>query len=113
METEQSGDQETLFRTVDVLDELAEETGKTIAQVALNWVLQRPTVSSIIFGARDERQLVENFGSVGWNLTSDQVARLDAASAVTPIYPYWHQAQHSRERNPFPTDVRSPSFTSG
>ncbi len=104
-ETEQSGDQETLFRTVDVLDEIARETEKSIAQVALNWVLQRPTVSSLIFGARDERQMRENFASVGWNLTVDQVARLDRASAVTPIYPYWHQLEHSQERNPFPTDV--------
>jgi aryl-alcohol dehydrogenase-like predicted oxidoreductase len=105
-ETEQSGDEETLFRTVDVLDELAEETGKTIPQVALNWVLQRPTVSSIIFGARNEAQLRENFGAVGWDLTTEQVARLDEASATTPSYPYWHQRSFE-ERNPFPTAVRA------
>jgi aryl-alcohol dehydrogenase-like predicted oxidoreductase len=105
-ETDQSGDEETLFRTVDVLDELAEETGKTIPQVALNWVLQRPTVSSIIFGARNEEQLRENFGAVGWDLTTEQVARLDAASATTPNYPYWHQRSFT-ERNPFPTAVRA------
>jgi aryl-alcohol dehydrogenase-like predicted oxidoreductase len=105
-ETEQSGDDETLYRTVDVLDALAEETGKTIPQVALNWVLQRPTVSSIIFGARNEQQFRENLGAVGWNLTAEQVARLDAASAVTPTYPYWHQRSFS-ERNPFPTPVRA------
>jgi aryl-alcohol dehydrogenase-like predicted oxidoreductase len=103
-ETEQSGDPETLFRTVDVLDELAAETDKTLAQVALNWVLQRPTVSSIIFGARTEEQFLENLGAIGWNLTPEQVARLDAASATTPIYPYWHQRSFS-ERNPFPTQV--------
>jgi aryl-alcohol dehydrogenase-like predicted oxidoreductase len=103
-ETEQSGDDETLYRTVDVLDELAAETGKTLAQVALNWVLQRPTVSTVIFGARNETQLRENFGAVGWNLDADQVARLDAASATTPIYPYWHQRNFG-ERNPFPTDI--------
>jgi aryl-alcohol dehydrogenase-like predicted oxidoreductase len=103
-ETEQSGDAETLYRTVDVLDEIAAETGRTIPQVALNWVLQRPTVSSIIFGARTEEQFVENLGAVGWDLTIDQVARLDAASARTPTYPYWHQASFS-ERNPFPTSV--------
>jgi aryl-alcohol dehydrogenase-like predicted oxidoreductase len=108
-QTEHSGDEETLFRTVDVLDQLAEETGKTIPQVALNWVLQRPTVSSVVFGARDERQLRENVGAVGWNLTPEQVARLDRASATTPIYPYWHQLEHSQERNPFPTDVRPRS----
>ncbi|WP_213816947.1 aldo/keto reductase [Glaciihabitans sp. dw_435] len=103
-ETEQSGDQETLFRTVDVLDELAEETGKSLAQVALNWVLQRPTVASVIFGARNEQQFVENLGAVGWDLTAEQVARLDAASATTPIYPYWHQRSFG-ERNPFPTAI--------
>jgi aryl-alcohol dehydrogenase-like predicted oxidoreductase len=103
-ETEQSGDEETLFRTVDVLDELAKETGKTLAQVALNWVLQRPTVSSVIFGARNEQQLRENFGAVGWSLSAEQVARLDAASSRTPIYPYWHQRSFG-ERNPFPTQV--------
>ncbi len=104
-ETEQSGDMETLYRTVDVLDELAQETEKTIAQVALNWVLQRPTVDSVIFGARNEQQLRENLGTVGWNLTTEQISRLDTASATTPIYPYWHQLEHSQERNPFPTDV--------
>lgn len=101
-ETNQSGDEEKLYRTVDVLDALAAETGKTISQIALNWLLQRPTVSSLIFGARNEDQLRENLGAVGWNLTAEQVARLDAASAVTPIYPYWHQRGFA-ERNPFPT----------
>jgi aryl-alcohol dehydrogenase-like predicted oxidoreductase len=84
-------DEERLFRIVDVLDEIAQETGKTIPQVALNWLLQRPTVSSVIIGARNEEQLVQNFGAVGWDLTSAQVAALDAASAVSPPYPTWHQ----------------------
>jgi aryl-alcohol dehydrogenase-like predicted oxidoreductase len=101
-ETSQSADDEAVYRIVDVLDELAAETGKTLSQIALNWLLQRPTVSSIVFGARNEAQLRENVGAVGWNLTLDQVARLDAASAVTPIYPYWHQRAFT-ERNPFPT----------
>jgi aryl-alcohol dehydrogenase-like predicted oxidoreductase len=101
-ETSQSADNEAVYRIVDVLDELAAETGKTLSQIALNWLLQRPTVSSLIFGARNEAQLRENFGAVGWNLTVEQVARLDAASAVTPIYPYWHQ-RGFKERNPFPT----------
>jgi aryl-alcohol dehydrogenase-like predicted oxidoreductase len=103
-ETEQSGDGETLFRIVDVLDEVAAETGKTLAQVALNWVLRRPTVSTIVFGARNESQLRENLGAVGWSLDASQVERLDAVSAVTPIYPYWHQ-RTANERNPFPTNV--------
>lgn len=82
-----------LFRIVDVLDEISKETGKTVAQVALNWLLQRPTVVSIIFGARNEQQLQDNLGAIGWNLTTDQVKRLDAVSEVPPAYPYWHQRQ--------------------
>jgi aryl-alcohol dehydrogenase-like predicted oxidoreductase len=103
-ETEQSGDPETLYRTVDVLDELAAETGRTVSQVALNWLLQRPTVASVIFGARNEQQLRENLGAVGWNLTADQIARLDAASVTPALYPYWHQRAFG-ERNPFPTTL--------
>ena len=71
---------ELLYRVVDALDEIAKETGKTIPQVALNWLLQRPTVSNVIIGARDEAQLRDNLGAIGWNLTPEQVARLDAAS---------------------------------
>lgn len=84
-------EKEHLFKITDILEELAEETGKTISQVALNWLLQRPTVSSIIFGARNETQLIENLGSVGWNLSAEQVKRLDHASETEPVYPYWHQ----------------------
>lgn len=84
-------EKEHLFKITDILEELSEETGKTISQVALNWLLQRPTVSSIIVGARNEAQLIENLGAAGWNLTTDQVKRLDVASEIDPIYPYWHQ----------------------
>ncbi len=80
-----------LYRVVDALDALAEETGKSVPQVALNWLLQRPTVASVIIGARNEEQLLQNIGAVGWNLNAGQVERLDAASAVTLPYPYWHQ----------------------
>lgn len=82
-----------LYTIVDALDEIAQETGKSVVQVALNWLLQRPTVDSIIIGARDENQLKQNLGSVGWNLTADQIKRLDAASFSQPVYPYWHQRQ--------------------
>lgn len=95
-------DEEQIYRVVDVLDELATETGRTVAQIAINWVLQRPSVSTVIIGARDEAQLKENFGATGWALTAAQVARLDAASAKQRTYPYWHQAGFA-ERNPFPT----------
>jgi aryl-alcohol dehydrogenase-like predicted oxidoreductase len=91
-----------LYGVIDALDALAAETGRTVPQIALNWLLQRPTVSTLIIGARNEEQLRQNLGAVGWNLTKDQVARLDAASAVAPIYPYWHQRQTFTERNPPP-----------
>ena len=83
---------EHLFKVVDALDEMAKETGRTITQVALNWLLQRPSVSSVIVGARNEEQLKQNLGAIGWNLDAEQVSRLDAASAVPLPYPYWHQA---------------------
>ncbi|HWJ27186.1 MAG TPA: aldo/keto reductase [Flavisolibacter sp.] len=86
-------DDERLYSIVDVLEEISNETGKTIAQVALNWLLQRPTVDSIIIGARNEEQLKANFGATGWNLTVEQVKRLDTASDILPSYPYWHQRQ--------------------
>lgn len=82
-------DDERLFRVVDALDEIAGETGKAVPQIAINWLLQRPTVSSVIIGARDEAQLRQNLGAVGWTLTPGQMARLDAASAVTAPYPYF------------------------
>jgi aryl-alcohol dehydrogenase-like predicted oxidoreductase len=80
---------ERLYRVVDAMDQVAAETGKTLPQIALNWLLQRPTVASVLIGARDEAQLRQNLGALGWRLDADQVARLDAASAVTPPYPYY------------------------
>jgi len=94
-------DDEYLFKVVDALSAVGEEVGKSVPQVALNWLLQRPTVANVIVGARDEKQLRENLGAVGWNLTPAQVRRLDEASAVTLPYPYWHQ-EGFRERNPAP-----------
>ncbi|HEV7380146.1 MAG TPA: aldo/keto reductase [Dyadobacter sp.] len=96
---------EIFFGIIDTLDEVAEETGKTVAQVALNWVLQRPTVSSIVIGARNEDQLIQNLGAVGWNLTIDQIKKLDKASERPPIYPYWHQRKF-RDLIPIPDFYR-------
>ncbi|QWF17800.1 aldo/keto reductase [Lysobacter capsici] len=92
---------EYVYRVVDALDEIAAETGKTVPQIALNWLLQRPTVATVVIGARNEEQLKQNLGAVGWNLTAEQVAKLDAASATAKAYPYWHQAGFG-ERNPSP-----------
>lgn len=94
-------DEEYLYRVVDALDAVAAETGRTLPEIAINWLLRRPTVSSVIIGARNEQQLRQNLGAVGWSLTADQIARLDAASATTKTYPYFHQAGFS-ERNPPP-----------
>ena len=80
-----------LFAIVDALDAVAKETGKTVPQIALNWLLRRPTVASVIIGARNEEQLLENIGAVGWKLTPEQAAKLDAASDLRPSYPVWHQ----------------------
>jgi aryl-alcohol dehydrogenase-like predicted oxidoreductase len=90
-----------LFRVVDALFEVAQETGRTVPQVALNWLLQRPTVSSVVIGARNEQQLRDNLGAIGWNLAPEQIKALDAASTVTLPYPYWHQRSFA-ERNPPP-----------
>ncbi|MBX3367952.1 MAG: aldo/keto reductase [Phycisphaeraceae bacterium] len=94
-------DQEYLYTVVDALESVAKEVGKTVPQVAINWLVQRPTVANIILGARNEKQLKDNLGSVGWNLTPAQVATLDAASERIPAYPYWHQ-RGFQERNPKP-----------
>jgi aryl-alcohol dehydrogenase-like predicted oxidoreductase len=93
---------EKLYDIVDVLDEIAKARDKTITQVALNWVLGRPSVCNVVIGARDETQLLQNLGAVGWTLSEDEVAKLDAASYETPVYPYWHQKDFD-QRNPKPT----------
>jgi aryl-alcohol dehydrogenase-like predicted oxidoreductase len=93
---------EYLYKVVDAIDSIAAETGKTVPQIALNWLLQRPTVCTLIIGARNEEQLRQNLGAIGWNLTPEQLRKLDAASALTPAYPYWHQRGSFPERNPAP-----------
>ena len=85
--------EESLYAIIDALDEIAGETGKTIAQVALNWLLQRPTVSSLVIGARNEEQLKENLAATDWKLNLEQVIKLDKASDKPTIYPYWHQRE--------------------
>jgi aryl-alcohol dehydrogenase-like predicted oxidoreductase len=94
-------DDEYLYAVVDVLDRVARDTGKTASQVALNWLLQRPTVCNLVVGARNEKQLHENLGAVGWNLSAEHVTQLDAVSSRVPAYPYWHQIDFE-ERNPKP-----------
>ncbi len=102
--------QERLFRIIDALDVVAGETGRSVPQIAINWLLQRPTVSTVLIGARNEEQLRQNLGAIGWQLSADQIARLDAASAVEapyPYYPYWRG--HFSERSPLPVHAFPPS----
>jgi aryl-alcohol dehydrogenase-like predicted oxidoreductase len=94
-------DDDYLYKVVDAIDDVAKETGKTVPQIALNWLLQRPTVASIIIGARNEEQLRDNLGAVGWSLSAEQMKKLDAASDRPAAYPYWHQRGFA-ERNPPP-----------
>ena len=94
-------DGEYLYKVLDAVGEVARETGKSVSQIALNWLLGRPSVSTVILGARNEDQLRQNLGAVGWKLSQEHVAKLDAASRVTRAYPYWHQAGFT-ERNPLP-----------
>jgi aryl-alcohol dehydrogenase-like predicted oxidoreductase len=89
-----------LYRVIDALEEVSREIAKTVPQIALNWLLQRPSVATVILGARNEEQLRQNLGATGWSLSAEQIARLDAASDESPAYPYWHQRQF--ERNPKP-----------
>jgi aryl-alcohol dehydrogenase-like predicted oxidoreductase len=93
--------EEQLYKVVDAIDEVAKETGKSVPQISLNWLLQRPTVATVIVGARNEEQLNQNLGAVGWKLSAGQMAKLDAASKVARPYPYWHQVQFA-DRNPLP-----------
>ena len=91
-----------LYRVVDALDLVAKETGKTVPQIALNWLTSKATIASVIVGARNEEQLRANLGAIGWSLTADQIAALDKASAVPVAYPYWHQRAAAPDRNPLP-----------
>ncbi|WP_181764722.1 aldo/keto reductase [Streptomyces albidus (ex Kaewkla and Franco 2022)] len=100
---------EHLFRVVDVLDGIAEETGRTVPQIAINWLLQRPTVSSVIIGARNETQLRQNLGAVGWKLDPEHMDRLDAVSTRTAPYPYFpYRRQEAFARLNPPLGVASP-----
>jgi aryl-alcohol dehydrogenase-like predicted oxidoreductase len=92
---------EYVHRVVDAIDQVSRETGKSVPQIALNWLLQRPSVATLIIGARNEEQLKQNLGALGWKLSTEQIAKLDAASATTLPYPYWHQ-RGFQERNPAP-----------
>jgi aryl-alcohol dehydrogenase-like predicted oxidoreductase len=92
---------EYVYGVVDALDVVAKATGKSVPQIALNWLLERPTVANVIVGARDEAQFRENLGAVGWTLDAEHLALLNKASELTLPYPYWHQRGFA-DRNPSP-----------
>ena len=97
--------EEQFYRLVDTLEAIAQDTATSVAQVALNWVLHRPSVATVIIGARNERQLRDNLKAVDFQLSPEQVESLDRVSARPPVYPYWHQRNVYEERNPFPVEL--------
>lgn len=101
---------ESLFKIIDVLDKVSKAVGKTISQVAINWLLHRPTVCNIVLGARNEEQLRENLGAIGWSLPSELIAKLDEASQIHPIYPYWHQNTFSALNPPIVKHKKAPAI---
>jgi aryl-alcohol dehydrogenase-like predicted oxidoreductase len=81
-------DVERNWRTLEVVGEISEETGKSYAQISLNWLLRQESVTAPIIGARRLEQLEDNLGAAGWELSEEQVARLSKASAIEDVYPY-------------------------
>jgi aryl-alcohol dehydrogenase-like predicted oxidoreductase len=94
--------EELLYKVTDVLEAISADTGQSIPRIALAWLLGRPTISTIVIGARNVTQLQDNLAAAEVKLTTGQIARLDAASAVRPAYPYWHQRRTYLARNPPP-----------
>jgi aryl-alcohol dehydrogenase-like predicted oxidoreductase len=90
---------ERTWQIVDLLTEIAQARGKSVSQVALNWVLQQPGVTAPIFGARTLEQLEQNLGSVGWALADDEVATLNAVSDIGLPSPYNFITRYTRKRD--------------
>ena len=99
-------DMDRLYRIVDVLTAIGQERGASPAQVALNWVICKPGVDTVIIGARNEEQLRDNLAAATWRLTPEEIARLDEVRALPEPYPYWHQHKFGVERNPKLSGVR-------
>jgi aryl-alcohol dehydrogenase-like predicted oxidoreductase len=99
-------DMERLYRILDVLRDISRARDVSVAQVALNWVMSKPRVDTVLVGARNEEQLRDNLAAARWRLTAEEMARLNEVSAVPEPYPYWHQHKFGAERNPRVPDMR-------
>jgi aryl-alcohol dehydrogenase-like predicted oxidoreductase len=106
-------DMERLYRIVDVLSEIAKQRSVSPAQVALNWVMNKPCVDTVVLGARNEEQLRDNLAAAEWRLSAEEMKRLDDVSAVPEPYPYWHQHKFGLERNPRLAGVRTEGWAKG
>jgi aryl-alcohol dehydrogenase-like predicted oxidoreductase len=100
---------ERATRILSALDEVASgRSGVSLAQVALNWVVRKAGVTSVILGARDEAQLADNLAAATWSLSDEEMARLDEASRPPPRYPYYMHLQAAAHRNP-PLPLQPPA----
>ena len=93
-------DEQKVYAILDVIEDIARARGVTVPQVALNWVLRRPAVSSVLIGAKNEQQLRDNLAAATWELSAEEMTRLNEVSAIPFSYPYWHQRRFGAERNP-------------
>ena len=91
-------DEEKGFDIVDELEKTARKYGATITQAALNYLLRKPGVTSVIVGARNKEQLTDNLKTVDWEIAAEEVARLDTLSTPPRVYPYWMLERMSQDR---------------
>jgi aryl-alcohol dehydrogenase-like predicted oxidoreductase len=93
-------DEQRVYTILDALEEIARARGVSVPQVALNWVMRRPAVSCVLVGARTEQQLRDNLAAATWQLSEEEMKRLNEVSAIPFAYPQWHQRRFGAERNP-------------
>ncbi|AFE10705.1 aldo/keto reductase [Corallococcus coralloides DSM 2259] len=93
-------DRERAYNAIDVMDEVAKETGTTVARVALAWLLHQPHVTTVILGAKTQAQLEDNLAASELRLSPEQLAKLDAVSKLPPEYPGWMVERQNADRLP-------------
>jgi aryl-alcohol dehydrogenase-like predicted oxidoreductase len=91
-------DEDKLYDTIEVLVEIAEGHSVSPAQVALGWLIGRPAVTTVIIGARTDKQLADNLAAAELALTGEEMDRLEEVSRPPLIYPYWHQRKTASDR---------------